>query len=109
MKAKPMRRTGGGLEPCEPKQATHVLLNCPGPYPTRLIPVALEGGPRRTGPLWSWNHDTEKPTLSPSILTDMGPDGPKCHSFVKNGKIKFLADCGHDLKNQTVDLLDVED
>lgn len=108
MKAKPMRRCEGGLEPCKPEEATHVLLNVPGPYPTRLIPVDLPGGPRRAGPTWTWNRDTEKPTLSPSILTDMGPDGPKCHSYVRKGKIQFLRDCGHELAGQTLDLLDVD-
>lgn len=71
---------------------------------------------------WTWNGNREKPTISPSILargkrtvTDTEADrimaGEKvvipefrCHSFVKEGKIQFLGDCTHDMKNQTVDL-----
>lgn len=27
-----------------------------------------------------------------------------CHSYVRDGKIEFLADCTHKLKNQTVEI-----
>jgi hypothetical protein len=56
--------------------------------------------------VWEWNGSFELPTFSPSILTYSGPtdqDG-RCHSFVKNGEIQFLADCSHELAGQTVDL-----
>ncbi len=59
-------------------------------------------------PRWQWNNDFEKPTIQPSLLVMQ--DGPKrCHSFVENGKIRFLADCWHELKNQTVDLPDLDE
>ena len=49
---------------------------------------------------WNWNGDTDKPTLSPSILQTLGPfpDGRKevCHCFVRDGQIEFLGDCTHD-------------
>ena len=58
---------------------------------------------------WEFNGDMDKPTFSPSILSKWpGPGSVKiCHSFVRDGKIQFLADCTHDLKGQTVDLPDV--
>lgn len=31
-----------------------------------------------------------------------------CHSFVTDGKIRFLNDCTHDLAGQTVDLKPIE-
>lgn len=78
-------------------------------------------GPRA----WGFNGDLEKPTFSPSILArgtvpptdeeaklilDGGKFDPKksvCHSFVESGNIRFLGDCTHDLKNQTVSLPDL--
>ena len=50
---------------------------------------------------WEWNNDFNSPTISPSILS-IGEK--RCHSFVKNGKIQFLNDCEHELKNKTVEL-----
>lgn len=52
---------------------------------------------------WAYNGDGQNPTVSPSILLT-GHDGHVCHSFIKDGKIQFLADCSHSLAGQTVDL-----
>lgn len=57
---------------------------------------------------WTWNGSLEAPTLNPSILVHphkSAPpfkDQPRCHSFVREGKIQFLADCEHALAGQTV-------
>lgn len=57
---------------------------------------------------WTFNGDVMKPTISPSILVNGlpggPPDAPRCHSFVTDGRIKFLADSTHKLAGQTVDL-----
>ena len=53
--------------------------------------------------VWKWNGDLEKPTLTPSILSE---GEKRCHSFITDGKIKFLLDCYHELKGKTVDLPD---
>ena len=59
------------------------------------------------GARWTFNGDMNRPTFSPSMLCM--PDGPKrCHSFVRDGKIQFLADSWHG-RSDTVDLPDVED
>ena len=75
---------------------------------------------------WKFNGDFENPTLSPSILirgtkriTDeeherimngekVDPKKFVCHSFVENGKIRFLNDCTHELVGTTVELFDEE-
>lgn len=59
-------------------------------------------------PVWGFNKDLNNPTVSPSILVTY-PYGEKrenrrCHSYVRNGKIEFLGDCTHELRNQTVEL-----
>lgn len=60
--------------------------------------------PQENGAIWKWNGNVEKPTFSPSLLVfETNPD-VRCHSFVRDGKIQFLGDCGHKLKNQTVEL-----
>lgn len=59
------------------------------------------------GPVWDWNGDVDKPTVSPSIQvtkpwvtrSELG-----CHSYVREGRIEFLSDCKHALAGQTVNL-----
>lgn len=57
---------------------------------------------------WQFNGDFEKPTFTPSMLvTSSKPENPNfyiCHSFVTDGKIRFLDDCTHDLKGKTLEL-----
>jgi hypothetical protein len=93
---------------------------CPGCNQAHGVRVAGEQP-------WAWNGDVERPTFSPSILVhhfQLSPEGRAmiqrgdpphdgkrypgseviCHSFVTDGRIKFLADCTHALARQTVDL-----
>lgn len=61
---------------------------------------------------WTFNGDIEKPTVSPSILVNVGrrnPEGHLCHMFVSEGKIQFLSDCTHELAGQTVDMVDQDE
>jgi len=54
---------------------------------------------------WKFNGDLDRPTFTPSILVKANMPGyNRCHSFVTDGDIRFLKDCGHDLKNTTVKL-----
>ena len=62
-------------------------------------------------PIWKWNGDMEKPTVSPSIMIEYhGADKDTiCHSFIRDGKIQYLSDCTHELAGKTVDMVDWED
>jgi len=53
---------------------------------------------------WTWNGSYDSPTFTPSLLINKNNDGgyPRCHSFVTNGQIEFLADCTHTLAGKTV-------
>lgn len=54
---------------------------------------------------WKFNGNIEKPTFTPSMLAKWGSTKKHiCHSFVTDGKIRFLGDCTHDLAGQTVNL-----
>lgn len=106
MKAKPYKRVGNELLPCEPSEATEVRIMIPGPMPLRRIPVIIKGKRNETN-CWSWNGDTEKPTFKPSVLTRCGEH--LCHSFVNDGLVKFLSDCSHEYAGKTMELLDVEE
>jgi|SRR6185503_3121101 len=61
---------------------------------------------------WEFNGDLEFPTFKPSVLVtwDEGEEHVKniCHFYVTDGKIIFQPDCTHELKGQTVDLLEWE-
>lgn len=113
MKAKPYKREmRDGQEwviPCEVADAELVMLHLPGPLSTLHIPVILKGKREGTGN-WTWNGDTEKPTLRPSILNDFrkhDPDGMVNHIWITDGNVIFLDDCTHELAGQTLPMLDV--
>ncbi|MDD5006668.1 MAG: DUF6527 family protein [Candidatus Omnitrophica bacterium] len=53
---------------------------------------------------WMWNGDYVKPTFYPSLLVNGHTPSMKCHSFVTNGEIHYLADCFHGFKNQRIPL-----
>lgn len=115
MKALPLKKNpnGNGYIQCEVHDATHVQLKFPlkfKPLQDRYIPIQLSGSRENTYN-WSWNGDTENPTLRPSILTEFpwGEDRTmhRCHSFVNDGKVQFLSDCSHEIAGQTVELLEV--
>ena len=76
---------------------------------------------------WYWNGSGDMPTFSPSVLvtgikqmtdeahqeylrTGTLPERQtfRCHSFVTDGNIQYLADCTHELAGQTVPLPDWE-
>ena len=117
MKARPVKLVyGEGYLHAAVSEATHVRLNFPGPSGEIVLPVILTGAREGTG-CWTWNGDTERPTLRPSVLTQ-GTDiragsthGQKyrCHTWVNDGKAQFLDDCTHELRGQTVDMLKVKD
>jgi len=59
---------------------------------------------------WTFNGDYEKPTFQPSINVNANtPQDVHCHSYITDGKIKFLSDCGHAMANMVVDLPDMEE
>lgn len=63
-------------------------------------------------PDWEFNGDVDRPTFRPSLLVtwEHGPEREKrrCHSYITDGKIKFLGDCTHALVGQTVELPAIE-
>ena len=56
---------------------------------------------------WKWNGDAVRPTVTPSLLVNAAQAGedPRCHIFVTDGKIQYLADCTHALAGQTVTMI----
>ncbi|QTN40942.1 DUF6527 family protein [Marinobacter salsuginis] len=93
---------------------------CPGCKARHTIMIA----PSRPGtPVWTWNGRKDQPTFKPSILvtgtwpiTDdeadrimagekIEPEPFRCHSFVTDGRIRFLSDCTHEMAGETVDLV----
>ncbi len=93
---------------------------CPGCDEYHAFKVNIPGS-------WDWNGSEESPTITPSILvrgTKRISDEEAerilrgehieaiplvCHSYVTDGKIRFLADSAHALAGQTVDLPDMDE
>jgi len=91
------------------------LFNCPGCKNWHRFHSGGVEAPNK--PQWEFDGNMDKPTLSPSYLTWHGGTGADgkwndrhyvCHSFIKNGMIQFLGDCTHELKNKTIELLDID-
>ena len=75
----------------------YTLFFCPGCEDAHAIRVGTGPGPR-----WAWNGNADAPTFTPSILVTATvppprePDDPPdrvCHSFITDGRIRFLGDC----------------
>lgn len=96
-------------------QGGAVAFKCPGCNSMHRIVVSGSVRPR-----WGYNGDPDRPTFIPSILIRTGravdpsyepePDDPPevCHSFVTDGRIRFLDDCTHKLAGKTVELPDLK-
>lgn len=107
MKAKPYKFQDGSYTECIPSEASHVMINKRGPFTNQLLPVIQKGSrDAQPSPVWSWNGDTEKPTLKPSVLT--WTDTDRCHTWITDGKVIYLPDCSHEFAGQTLELLEVD-
>lgn len=104
MKAQPLKITDKGYTNCEAFEATHLMLNLPGPLTIRILPTSLKN---QNAQNWFWNGNCIKPTLTPSIGSRAGKHF--CHSFVTDGQVKFLNDCSHEYAGQTLNLLELKD
>lgn len=126
MKAKPFKLIDDReYIPCAVEEASHVMIQTPGPLCNRFMPVMLKGRREGSGK-WTWNGNTERPTLMPSILTTttdeltddeldriksgekVEPREIRCHTWITDGKVQFLPDCSHEFAGQTLDLLDID-
>lgn len=92
---------------------------CPGCEEHHIVRIVPPGD-------WGFNQDYRRPTFTPSILvsgtvpvTDadvsrimaggaVEPKPTRCHSYVTDGYIEFLADCSHPLAGQTVLLMTLD-
>ena len=92
--------------PNEPEYSDMLEFYCPGCKTTHTISVGQKSYWKT---VWGFNGDYDKPTFTPSLLVTMDfPDGQRrCHSFIRDGKIQYLDDCTHELRNQTVDIPDM--
>lgn len=85
-----------------------------------LHSVCVKAGPLYgSGPVWGYNGSLEMPTFTPSVLFWLEHradedeeerkyvDSRRCHTFITDGRVQFLGDCGHALAGQTLDLPDI--
>lgn len=80
---------------------------CPGCDTHHMFRTKL--GPNRTGPVWEKVKDelTFKPSLLLRVRSPIsGKMMIKCYLYLKKGKVKYLNDCDHHLKGQTISVED---
>lgn len=64
---------------------------------------------------WTFNGDAIRPTFTPSVKCWVNPteiDGVRfpgyiCHSMIEDGFVRFLDDCTHEFRNETVQLPEI--
>ncbi len=84
----------------------YLVWHCPGCEGGHAVPV---DGYTKSSIHWQWNGSLDSPTLTPSVLVNVGgsnPTQPICHTFIRDGMIQFLGDCTHKLAGQTVEIPD---
>lgn len=89
----------------ENETGRYLSVMCPGcghPHTMTLIP-----NPGGRG--WAFDGDLVRPTVTPSLSVNARGkyhvDGAHvCHSWIKNGRIRFLPDTTHRLSGREVDL-----
>lgn len=98
------RKTVGLLEPGSFGETgeEHLWFYCPGCQFAHAYRIA--GTPDKPRPVWQWNGDLERPTLSPSLMNE---GQLTCHLFLTDGLLQFLPDCTHKLAGQTVPIPDL--
>lgn len=84
-----------------------IVFECPGCGNGHFVTV--NGTLNESGASWDWNGSLDAPTFSPSLLVNGHIPTSRCHSFVRDGKIQFLDDCYHEMKGQTVEMIDMKD
>lgn len=80
-----------------------LAFHCPGCGYGHCFRV-VQGTSRPDADTWSWNGSKVTPTFNPSLLVNQAHPESRCHLFCRDGKLRFLNDCHHDLKGQTVDM-----
>lgn len=75
------------------------MFHCPGCEYSHPFEVDAPNGEG-----WVWNGSMDRPTFTPSLLVAKDFPSMRCHSFVTDGKIKFLGDCFHKLAGQEVSI-----
>lgn len=60
---------------------------------------------------WSFNGNVDRPTFQPSLLNTCAnhpdPKQRRCHLYLTDSRLTFLADCSHDYAGKTFDLPEV--
>lgn len=94
------------------RRGSAVVFKCPGCDDLHTV-IVVRRPDQPDWPVWEWNGSLDRPTFHPSILLNgraecINPAVPRCHSFVRDGRIQFLDDCSHALAGKTVDLPEIE-
>lgn len=66
----------------------------------------------KTGPGgWTWNGDMVRPTAAPSLLVNKARSGgnPRCHFFIRDGRLDYCGDSTHALAGQCVPMVPWDD
>jgi len=58
---------------------------------------------------WRLSGTDDAPTVRPSVLVGARDGGTRCHLFVTDGRIHYLADCAHALAGRTVEMVPLGD
>lgn len=89
-------------KPCWTEKGNYLFL-CKGCGDQHIVYVRSKSP---DGKLWGFDGDIENPTFHPSILLQTVHHGEIhiCHFFISEGKVQYLKDCTHVLKESIQEL-----
>jgi hypothetical protein len=85
----------------QPFNHPQYLYWCEGCGYEHAFALLSEGGHHK------FNGDLNNPFVAPSLVEDKVPN-KRCHSHIEHGFIRYLGDCWHHLKNDKIELPDVD-
>lgn len=82
----------------------NVYFWCPGCKSLHFVSIDRPGWSS-----WDWNGSYESPTFTPSIMViyGLGKNENRCHLFVRNGNLEYLADSVHRYRAQIIKMVPI--
>ena len=92
----------------EPERVVLLGAHCPACDFEHSFRVDEEYWAREGKGVWTFNGDYKKPTFRASMLSRNPKNTRRCHSYLEEGRWRFLDDCTHELVGQTVDMVPIK-
>ena len=86
----------------DPERIVLLGAHCPACNMEHSFRIDADYWQREGLDVWKWDGNWERPTFTGSMLSNkrQWPGYPRCHSYLENGRWRFLKDSTHPLAGQ---------